>query len=229
MAYGVVGVAVWFGLAGELSASRVRVVSYANWAWSRFSSTQLLDQAICGTEADPDGDGIRGTNYTVGVYTGTPPSVTSWDLEAIGDFDGDGKDDLSWRHLSNGARVIWYGNGLDRAGEAVPYPSMGSSWTAKVGYFDGDKKADLLWRDSTSGTIVVALLDGSNVVTNATMPTISMSWAIEGVGDMDGDGKDDILWRNTSTDKLAIGFMDGASCIATSYYGTVSSRWAILP
>ena len=111
----------------------------------------------------------------------------------------------------------------------MPYPSMGSSWTAKVGYFDGDKKADLLWRDSTSGTIVVALLDGSNVVTNATMPTISMSWAIEGVGDMDGDGKDDILWRNTSTDKLAIGFMDGASCIATSYYGTVSSRWAILP
>ena len=50
----------------------------------------------------------------VGILdAGSPGSAgTEWAIEGLADFNGDGKDDILWRHTSTGQVVIWFMNGL---------------------------------------------------------------------------------------------------------------------
>ena len=157
---------------------------------------------------------MHGMNYDRYSYTNTPPSVSTWTIETIGDFDGDGKDDLLWRRRTDGCRAIWYMNGGERAGMATIVDTLSSSWNMQRGYFNDDNKADLLVRNSTTGDTRIWIMDGSTVVTNAFVATVADHWSVQGVGDFDGDRKDDILWQNSSTGDLYIWFMDGMTLLS---------------
>ncbi|MEJ0076716.1 MAG: VCBS repeat-containing protein [Alphaproteobacteria bacterium] len=143
-----------------------------------------------------------------------------WHIERLGDYDGDGKNDMLWR-TDSGSLAIWEMDGtrikfngfVNNGTTAVGAP--GPDWhIADTADFDGDGKNDILWR-TDSGSLAIWGMDGTRIkfngfVNNGTtaVGAPGPDWHIERLGDYDGDGKNDILWR-TDSGSLAIWEMDG--------------------
>jgi len=54
---------------------------------------------------------------------GSLPQISdlNWQIVGVRDFDGDGKADILWRNMSNGADYMWLMNGFSIASQgAVP-------------------------------------------------------------------------------------------------------------
>ncbi len=43
----------------------------------------------------------------------------NWSIAGVGDFNGDGKSDILWRHTS-GVNYVWYMNGVTPIGWGLP-------------------------------------------------------------------------------------------------------------
>ena len=140
--------------------------------------------------------------------------ATSWQVVGTGDFDGDGKDDILWRHDS-GLVTDWLGedDGGFAANFANAAANVATSWhVAGTGDFDGDGNDDILWRhDSGLITDWLGEDDGgfADNFANAAA-NVATSWHVVGTGDFNGDGRDDILWRHDSVSQL-VGEAEGAS------------------
>jgi serralysin len=133
------------------------------------------------------------------IFTYAP---TEWQIAGTGDFNGDGNDDILWRHTS-GTVTDWLGTNAggftDNRVNIFSHATI--EWQiAGTADFNGDGNGDILWRHS-SGTITNWLgTDTGGFAYNdanifAYTPT---EWQIAGTGDFDGDGNGDILWRHTS-------------------------------
>jgi len=83
-----------------------------------------------------------------------------WHIAGLADFDGDGKDDIFWRH-DNGWNAIWLMDGATKKkGEWLE--TAPTNWSAVAfGDYDGDGKADVFWRDETTGGNAMWLMDGT--------------------------------------------------------------------
>jgi hypothetical protein len=71
-------------------------------------------------------------------------------VAGIGDFDGDGRDDILWRNAATGDNGIWKGGdaGQDQAVATV----ADLDWqVAGTGDYNGDGRADILWHNSATG------------------------------------------------------------------------------
>ena len=132
-----------------------------------------------------------------------------------GDFDGDGKGDILWRH-EGGTNHIWFMDGTAIASTGDAPAVADPDWDlAAWADFDGDGKTDLLWRHP-SGQNHIWFMDGATVASAGDAPAVAdTSWSIAGAGDFDGDGKGDILWRNEDGTNH-IWFMDGTTILSTA-------------
>ena len=140
------------------------------------------------------------SNGSLAVNAGVVPSKIdlNWQVAGSGDFNGDGRDDILWRHGS-GEMVKWLGQSDGKFATAAVPTKVDSSWTAAgTADFNGDGLEDILWRH-TSGELAewIAKADG-RFVNNGIATKVDNSWKIAGTGDFNGDGRDDILWRHTS-------------------------------
>jgi hypothetical protein len=127
----------------------------------------------------------------------TPSGIGTIDDFWIGDFDGDGRDDM-FRYVSGsglevspsrgdrfGSRSVWSGSGVG---------DLSNFW---IGDFDGDGRDDVFRYVSGSG-IEVMLSRGDRfgsrtVWTGSGVGNLGDFW----VGDYDGDGRDDVMrYRN---------------------------------
>src|SRR5438876_1386765 len=143
-----------------------------------------------------------------------------WQVAGIGDFDGDGKDDILWRNSATGENYIYFMNGTTVLMEGVLRQVADLNWKiAGVGDFDGDAKADILWRNSSTGQNYICFMDGTTIKpTEGFIWTVAdQSWQVAGIGDFDGDGKDDILWRNSATGENYIYLMNGTAILTEGY------------
>jgi hypothetical protein len=145
---------------------------------------------------------MDGGTVTSWLNVGQTPIPLSVKLEAVGDFDGNGRADMLWRNQSTGRAVMSY-HAAD--GSVTDWPQVSNfialnTSALKVGDINGDGKDDIVWRNMGTGNVVLSLMDG-NVATwrGITASPIALSVALEAIGDFDNNGRADLLWRNTRT------------------------------
>jgi hypothetical protein len=119
-----------------------------------------------------------------------------WQVDGVGDFNADGKDDLVWRR-ADGAFTTWLGqaNGGFVSNDANAFTVLPTSWqVAATGDFNADGRDDIAWRRSDGAfTTWLAQGNGSFVSNDANAWTVLPNgWQVDGVGDFNNDGKDDL-------------------------------------
>ena len=123
-----------------------------------------------------------------------------WSNPAIGDFNGDGNDDVLLRR-SDGR---WYhyamnGRTFIRGQQGSANLTRNLDWSlAGVGDFDGDGKDDVLMRHA-DGRWYYYPMNGRRFRSNGRGTanlTRNVDWSVAGVGDFNADGRDDVLLRH---------------------------------
>jgi hypothetical protein len=136
-------------------------------------------------------------------------------LEAVGDFDKDGNDDLVIRDTSTGRVFV---RRLSRATGTLGDVEVGTASLDQpvvgAGDFDRDGSLDLLLRSQGLRTVpwdgdtngrgnAIWFLNGTSIKSvqytvqySSGISNSAGNWYIEGVADFDGDGWPDVLWRN---------------------------------
>jgi hypothetical protein len=85
-----------------------------------------------------------------------------WKVVATGDFNGDGKTDLLWKHSADGSLIAWLMDGINRTSVVwlSPHQLLDPQWqVAGVADLNGDSKPDLLFQHP-DGRLATWLMDG---------------------------------------------------------------------
>jgi hypothetical protein len=152
---------------------------------------------------------------------------TSWVIQGVGDFDGDGQADILWRNVDGDA-----GPWLPTSGgghSVVAFGVIDTSWSIQgVGDFNGDGKADILWRNA-SGQVGEWLSNagaGYAGFTPVELGNAASNWSIQDVADFNGDGLSDILWHSSNGD-TGLWLTSPGGGYSVVDFGLVDTSWSI--
>lgn len=180
--------------------------------------------AYCNDRTDLSGIDRRGHERTYG-----PDDLT----EALGDYDGDGRQDLLCHDVVSGSRWV---DRADSSGRFLGTDSenhsgwcVGRSQRLYQGDFNGDGRTDLLCADHQSGGrwIDYASISGGF---DGTDWSITSNWCLAStrrihVGDFDGDGRDDLLCHDTTTGGIWVDYADYSGRFTDYWEGYLESTW----
>jgi hypothetical protein len=188
-----------------------------------------------------DGTHIKAADFIRNGSTAVGAPAADWKMVGVGDFDGDGRNDLLWE-TGGGALAVWQMDGthiksadyIKIGGNNVGIP--GVDWhVSDVGDFNGDGKADILWRIGApmpsngvapgGGGAAIWEMNGNQIkaadyTTQGSTPVGApgADWHLLGSNDYNGDGMNDILW-STDAGRIAIWNMNGTHITAADYTG----------
>ncbi len=123
-------------------------------------------------------------NYPVGTM---PVAAT------VGDFNGDGKQDLAVVNSGSGNVSILLGNGDGTFQPAVNYSVSSSPTFAAVGDFNGDGKLDLVVANGSANTVSILVGNGDGSFQPPVQYSVGVPADYTAVADFNGDGKPDLL------------------------------------
>ena len=105
------------------------------------------------------------------------PLSLAWHVAGLGDFNGDGKDDILW-HNDNGAVSVWTSTGSGFT-EGQFNAGAATNWhVAQVGDFNNDGIADILWQN-TDGAASIWQSTGSGWTQNVYYDAgLGSSWSV---------------------------------------------------
>lgn len=167
---------------------------------SRLSGITLADESGFNTSLQTWGN----------AYLGIPWSDGSYGV-IIGDFDGDGRDDIFLQRRTPGDHYLLLTGegGIGAISQTLPNDAAGIEWSVGAhrivaGDFDGNGRADLFLQPTDSNGISAVMLSDENGQFTAASPAQSWKegyagfrWAADKatvfVGDFDGNGVDDLL------------------------------------
>ncbi len=251
---GLTDVAAWDASTGEWTAWLTPTtpggpptpVPMATW-----STADTWSDFLVGDFTGDGADDVAGRNQTGAWYviaktggTTTAPTFTSspWiagqqtvrelsDL-VVGDFDGDGHDDIAGRRING---TWWYIH--EQGGSIVASPmarwTTNMAWSMVVcGNFIGDAsgREQIAGRNSNGVWWMIAYDSQQTAFTNTSMTPWSraFTWADAVVGDFTGDGRDDIAARrlfNNADPSKKLNSWFVISCPSTTFQTSNIGKW----
>jgi hypothetical protein len=117
---------------------------------------------------------VGGTGYTAAQ------TDHKWQIQDVGDLDGDGRSDIIWRQRTDGALFLWLMDGATVRGATYLDP-IDTGWRIQfAGDFNGDGRADLLWREDSTANTYLWLMDGPRLIAGTGYtPPATAPWRIE--------------------------------------------------
>ncbi len=166
--------------------------------YMKIAAVYLTSLAVSTALAQTQFSGPR--NYSVGT---TPAAV------AVGDFNGDGIEDLAAVNSGSGNVSILLGTGDGTFLPAVNYHASNSPTFVAVGDFNGDRKPDLAVANGAQNTVSILLGNGDGTFQNPVQYSAGGVVAYIAVADFNGDGKQDLVALNNQRGTSAIGILLG--------------------
>ncbi len=160
------------------------------------------------------------------VAVGTTP-ITQFTL-AVGDFNGDGIQDLAVSNSRGGSVAILLGNGvggfIPASGEPFYVNAPGS---VTVGDFNGDGIQDLAVSDYSDGGVTILLGNGSGGFSAATTSPVAVgphrfTQLTLAVGDFNRDGRTDVVAVSSATNDVTV-LLGGSATTGSLLSATASS------
>ena len=147
----------------------------------------------------------------------------------MGDFNGDGQQDLVWQNNRTGQVAITYMSGIRFLGAALVGTVSNLSWKiVGVGDFNGDGQPDLVWQNSANGQVIVWMMNGAKVFAGSPVtPRLNASWKVAGVADLNGDGHPDLVVQNMVNGKISFLLMNGTSAVSAPGVGQLPLSWKV--
>ncbi|MGA2739156.1 MAG: SBBP repeat-containing protein [Bryobacteraceae bacterium] len=145
----------------------------------------------------------------------------------LGDFNGDGYQDVIWQNNSTHQVTVQYYDG------AQGVTDIGWNWLnssgAPTGWvmvgaadFDGNGVPDLVWEYMPTGQVTVQYYGGvggaTNIGWNWLYESGAVGWTVVAVADMNGDGVPDLIWQSNTTNQVSVHYYGGAE-------GAVDQGW----
>jgi hypothetical protein len=142
----------------------------------------------------------------------------------MGDFDGDGRDDLL---LTNGSSMEMWTKFTRGSFTHVASHAFPPRWSVLgTGDVNGDGKDDLLWRDSAHRRFAYWIMNGPDLAGSKIL-SVRPQWHFGAAGDFAGNGLLSIVWYDTSRVNMWPGSATG------DYQGVIihsyPDRWNLLP
>ncbi len=161
------------------------------------------------------------------------PPALSWSLEAMGDLNGDGQDDILMRHANAGQYLVYYmdpnsnsvlpGNDGETDGDLFGRLVSDPNWEiVGAGDIDLDGNEDVILRNTIADQTIAWYLDGNgNILWEGLVGREIQddSWRIDAVADFDGDGQSDFLLRDYDSGQNVLWKMDRGMIIEESLFG----------
>src|SRR6185312_13264970 len=108
---------------------------------------------------------LNGTTQLGGGGLSYNPFGAGWSIVGIGDFLGNGRDDLVWQRASDGLTEFQFLDGTTSVGGGqLSYDPFGLGGWKIVGNadFTGDGKSDLVWQRPSDGLVEIQFMNGVN-------------------------------------------------------------------
>ena len=157
-----------------------------------------------------------------------------WDVQAVGDLDGDGFGDLVWRYMADdprdtGVSFVWFTNGAANTNATVQNPTnvlqvrkrggAPLNWTL-LGARDinGDGAADMVYI-SPEGNIRVLMATPARTCANLFAGTVPVGMTALKFGNFSGDGRGDILYRNSVTGAVQLAKLNATGLTLPAFTG----------
>ncbi|WP_431268690.1 FG-GAP repeat domain-containing protein [Dankookia sp. P2] len=135
----------------------------------------------------------------------TAPVGAGDHLSLVGDFNGDGRDDLLFRSDATGAYRIEQTIIVAPRPEQTPiaFDAPDRAWSIDfTGDFNGDGRDDFLWQHTNAaGQVdgrVMWLMDGADRVGGGLLYEPGQGWSLSATADYNNDGRTDLMWKHTS-------------------------------
>lgn len=150
----------------------------------------VADAAHSGTNYEPNARNDELWRSTGTGWTKTELSMPWAAVPIVGDFDGDGDDDIIWSQPGSAPDVMWrFSGGVPSATSLV----INGNYRPVVGDFDDDGVSDILWYAPGTAPDYFWWFDhAGNHTSQATSATGEQYRPF--AGNLDGVGGDDIFW-----------------------------------
>lgn len=148
-----------------------------------------------------------------------------FELQVIGDLNGDEKDDIVWRKTDTNQLAVWF---MDGAGKVSRWSNaLGNLVIEGIGDFNGDRVKELILRNGQS-LKVWSLAEGATNFEETALAAVAPSdWILAGTGDLDGDGTEDLVWRNIQDGRNSVYYMEDGVVREQKLLPQVGTAWSL--
>jgi hypothetical protein len=160
---------------------------------------------------------LTGLNRTSDGFTSPNHPGMGWGVQATGDLNGDGREDLIFQY-PDGTLAAWLMNGSTRISHDVLSPASpgDAHWhLVAAADFNGDGRADLIFQ-RPEGRLAVWYMNGFVRAGDSLLVPeyVELGWQAVAAGDINGDGQADLVFQH-ETGALGVWYMMGATRIGS--------------